>query len=490
MKKSNNHHRDLFLALGISLVFAASYSTIAIKKYAAHQTRGDLTAYAQGMWNTLDGNFMASTFNYSVHNFWDGHFREIVPQNSNIFGIHFNPIILFILPFFAIYPSPITLLIIQALVLAGSSVVIYLLARSILNNKLVAYVIQFSYLLHLALISASLSEFHAYPLTVLFSSLLIWFSYRKSNTLFYFSLLLLLLVQENASIPTFFFGLYLMLDKSNRIRGLITSVVGLVYLLVSTKLIIPMFSPTGAYLFETAYGSPLGWSYLEMIKNTLLHPQLFITTIFSVDNLVYLGKIILPVIPFALFAPYALIAGILTLTPNLISSASILKTLSMHYEAVSVPYLYYALILGILFTINHLKIKKEILVVAISIIIVVATTIQYKLITSARFSPTCVWSCRFYSELDAEKDQVIASIPKDSSVSTQDYLSGHFSDRPGLYLFPVYFDRADYVVISNGEESWPLSKDDQLVYIAKLNDSQNHTISFETDHFIAFKKSP
>ena len=488
MKKPSNYLRDFFIALGISLIFAASYSTLAIKKYQAHQTRGDLTAYAQGLWNTLHGNFMASTFNYSVHNFWDGHFREIKPSNSNIFGIHFNPIILLLLPFYAIYPSPLTLLVLQALVLAGSSIAIFIVARSILQNKFIAFIIQFSYLIHLSLVSASLSEFHAYPLSVLFSSLLILFSRQKNNWPYYITLTLLLFVQENAAIPALFFGLYLILSKDSRRRGLLTSFLGIAYLLLSTKLIIPLFSPTGSYLFETAYGSPLGNSYLEMIKNTLINPQLFITTILSSTNLVYLGKLVLPVLPFALFAPGALLAGVLTLTPNLISSASILKTLAMHYEAVSVPYLYYALILGVLFIIKHIKTNKVMLAGTISAVIMVATVIQYQLITSTRFSPSCVWSCRFYSVLDAEKDQVIASIPQGASVSTQDYFSGHFANRAGLYLFPVYYDRADYVVVSTGDESWPLDQEDHHRYLAKLKDSQNHEVTLETDHFIVFKK--
>lgn len=491
MKKSNNHLRELVVAIGISLVFAVSYSTIAIRKYDAHQTRGDLTAYAQGLWNTLHGHFMASTFNYSVHNFWDGHFREITPQNSNIFGIHFNPIILLLLPFYAIYPHPVTLIVLQALVLASSSIIIFNIAKRSLQNQFLSYIIQFSYLLHVAIVSASMSEFHAYPLTVLFSALLVWFSRSKQNAPYFLSLLLLLLVQENAAIPALFFGFYLLLSKDTRQRGLVTSIAGILYLLATTKLIIPVFSPTRAYLFEGSYGSKLGGSYIQMAINSLRHPSLLFSTLFTSDNMQYLFKILLPIFPFALFAPTALIAGILTLTPNLISTAGILRSLTMHYEAVSTPYLYYALILGLATFLRYVKTTWHNLVkICLIVIIILATSLQYKLITSIRFSPRCVWSCRFYSPLDAEKDQVIALIPSRVSVSTQDYLSGHLSGRSELYLFPVYFDRADYVVISKGTEIWPLNLEDHLAYLTKLKDNQSHTVSLETDHFIVFKKNP
>src|SRR3989339_361036 len=125
---------QLVLAVAISLVFASSYSFLAIRKYDAHQTRGNLSAYAQSMWNTINGNFMSSTFNYSVHNYWENQFREINVKNSPILGIHFSPILLTLLPVYAISPHPQSLIIMQAIILAVSSCVIFIIAKKILNN--------------------------------------------------------------------------------------------------------------------------------------------------------------------------------------------------------------------------------------------------------------------------------------------------------------------------------------------------------------------
>lgn len=474
----------------LALVFASSYSSLALQKYAAHQTRGDLTAYAQSLWNTLNGHFMASTFNYSVHNYWDGHFREIAADNSNIFGIHFNPIMFFFLPAYAVFPTPITLLILQAVVLASSSVVIFALAIRVLQSKLLAILIQASYLLHTGLVSAALSEFHAYPLTVLFSAFLIWFSDRKNSIPYYFSLLFLLLVQENAALPAFFFGLFLVFSGKN-IRGMITAIVGLSSLFLTTKLIIPLFSPTGSYLFEGAYGSPLGNSYVEMAINSLRSPGLLLSTMLTSTNITYIGKMLLPVLPMALLAPPALLTGIFTLTPNLVSSAGLLKSLAMHYDAVSLPYLYYALILGLSWILmkisNQCRLRTSLI---LGVIILITISVQYQLLTSRRFSPRCVWSCQMYSALDHEKDLVVNTLPKSGSVSTQDYFSGHFTNRAGLYLFPVYYDRADYVVVSKGDEIWPLTSADHLHYLKILNNSPSHKLLRETAHYLIYQKNP
>lgn len=487
----NNKLRfSLLLPICLALTFATGYSSLALQKYAAHQARGDLTAYAQGLWNTLHGNFMASTFNYSVHNYWDGHFREITAANSNIFGIHFNPILLLFLPVYAIFPAPSTLLVLQAFVLAGSSVIIFALAWRFLRSLLLASLIQLSYLLHIGLVSAALSEFHAYPLTILFSCLLIWYAERKQSPLYYLSLLLLLSVQENAALPALFFGLYLLI-KGQKFRGMVTAIVGLSSLLLTTKLIIPHFSPTGSYLFEGAYGSPLGNSYLEMAANSLRHPRLLFSTFLTSANLTYLGKLLLPILPMALFAPFALLTGIFTLTPNLISSAGILKSLAMHYDAVSLPYLYYALILGSTWVLTRVArpLSRHFSLILGSIILL-TISFQYQSITSRRFSPRCAWSCQMYTALDREKDAVIAAIPDSSSVSTQDYFSGHFASRPALYLFPVYYDLADYVVVSKGEEIWPLSTADHARYLTLLHNSPSHQLFRETDHYLIYQKNP
>lgn len=127
--------KNHLLAWLISLAFFFCYSTISLKLYANHQTRGDLTAYAQGMWNTLHGHFMASTYNYSVHNYYDNEFREINETNSNIFGIHFNPIILAFLPLYSLIERPETLLVIQALLVSGGGFIIYLIANDLLKNR-------------------------------------------------------------------------------------------------------------------------------------------------------------------------------------------------------------------------------------------------------------------------------------------------------------------------------------------------------------------
>lgn len=477
----------LLISLSISLVFAASYSTLAVRKYDAHQTRGNLSAYAQSLWNTLHGNFMSSTFNYSVHNFWGNHFDPIDPSRSSIFGIHFSPVIITLVPLYVLSPHPQTLLIIQSVFFALSSVIIYALALKLLNNSLIALVIQISYLSNLAIVSASLSEFNAYPLSVLFSALLILTSYWGKSYWYYLSLLSLLMVQENAAIPVIFFGVYLALGRKNYFRGLLTIITSLTALLLVIKLIIPQISPYGKYLFENYYGTNLGSSFPQMIFNSVQNPQLLLTALINKENVLYLSKLLLPVIPIVLLSPLALITGSLSLLPNLISSSSILKSLSMYYEAASTPYIYYALILGCAY---FLTLYRRIAgVIILSLLIILPVTLQYKTLTNHIFSPRCIWSCQFYDQRDMEIDEMLSGVLEGSSVSTQDFLTGHLTNRRELYLFPVAYQEVEFLPLSKGDEIWPLEPEHHLRLLQELYNSPSHKVIFESEHYVLFKKS-
>jgi uncharacterized membrane protein len=256
---------------------------------------------------------------------------------------------------------------------------------------------------------------------------------------------------------------------------------------VTTKIIIPFFSPEHRYLFDNAYGSPLGNSYLEIISASLRDPRRAFETILAPSNLEYLVKIMLPTLPFALFAPVASISALVVLAPNLLSSAEILKSLSMHYEAAVLPLVYLATILGIQSTrrlFPHFFTSW-----LIGILILVPIVIQYKWLTSQRFSPRCIWACGMYTPRDQEIDTLLSRISPEASVATQDYLSVHLSNRPRLYLFPVAYQSVDYLALSTGDAAWPLESGKQQAYIRALRTDPAYHIVYESAHYILFAKS-
>ena len=123
------------VSLLISLAFAFAYSSRSMEIYYHHQTRGDLTSFAQATWNSTQGRSMQNTFNYSVHNFW-GDRNAIIPADSNIFGIHLNPILYLFVPIYSLRPHPTTLLLIQSILTALAGYLFFLISSYLLKINL------------------------------------------------------------------------------------------------------------------------------------------------------------------------------------------------------------------------------------------------------------------------------------------------------------------------------------------------------------------
>lgn len=480
--------KKYFISIGICLVFFFAYSKISLELYHSHQTRGDLTAYAQGMWNTLHGHFMASTYNYSVHNFYDKEFRLITAENSNILGIHFNPILLFFVPLYAFFPHPEALLILQSFLVAGGGWLMYLLASRILKNETLSLTIQLAYLLYFATVSAVLSQFHAYSLSLFFAPLLLLASHYKNQLFYYGSLIAFLLVQENTSLVATFFGIYLALAPATRKRGLHTILLSSLYFALSIYYVIPFFSPYHFYLFSGIYGSALGGNIHQMVINTLHNPSLFVQSVFTMSNLTYARNLLLPIIPFALGAPLILLVASSSLAQNILSSSLGLKTQQMHYESGAVAFLFYGLILGLSFFLTKTTLGKfKHAAFTCLLIILTITTVSYKKFTSPRFNPTLL-TLNLYGDKNREMDSLITQIPDSASVSTQDYLSAQLAGRSRLYQFPVYADQVEYLLLSKGDAVWPLTPEEHAAKLNKIYTDPAYQIVGETTHFVLFSR--
>ncbi|MEK7527712.1 MAG: DUF2079 domain-containing protein [Patescibacteria group bacterium] len=466
------------VSLLISLAFAFAYSSRSMEIYYHHQTRGDLTSFAQATWNSTQGRSMQNTFNYSVHNFW-GDRNAIIPADSNIFGIHLNPILYLFVPIYSLRPHPTTLLLIQSILTALAGYLFFLISSYLLKNQPVSLLIQISLLSYFATVSAVLSEFHAFTLSIFFASLFIYFYIKQKFWAYYPTLILFFFVQENTALATIFFGLYLIFFTKRKLHGLITTILSITYFFLAIKLIIPFFSNYPAYIFESAYGNPLGNNLSEIVINSIIHPDILIKQIFSPENLNYLLKLLIPLSPLVIFSPASFLVAIASLTTNLISSSSPLKSQLMHYESIAVPFLFFSLVLGIKFFHRLPKIVPILILTAF-------TLFGYKKFTSLRLNPHLIFFHE-YTSLDQKIDQIITLIPPNTSVTTQDYLSGHLTNRRFLYLFPVYSEKSDYVFIANKQSTWPLSTEEHHQIISQLLATKNFQTVFQDNDFYLFK---
>jgi len=463
------------IAIIIALLFFASYNKTALQIYYSGQTRGDLTNFSQAMYNSSLGRYMQNTFNYSLHNFWGG--RELnIPTDSSIFGIHLNPILTLFIPIYKLYPNPTTLITIQTFLACLGSIFIVFLAQ---KNKitLIGIVGQILFLSHPSLRSAVYSEFHAYTLSIFFVSGFIYFISTKPKhwtTIIFF--ILSLSIQENVSMTIFLYCLILsMFNKKNRTYYLILAITSIAYFFISTKIIIPHLSNYKSYIFEAVYGNKLGGSFYDMAQNSLKNPQLFIEVFFSKENIKYIGSLTRPAI-FSIFSPVLYIASVFSLLSSLISSSSLLKSQAMHYEALFVPFVYFAW----LNTFKKISQKHGLFSIMLALLTLTS------LIGSINKINTNL-SNKFANikPFDPQLEEIIPLVQANASLSTQDHLSVFFTNRSQLYLFPVYSTQSDYVLLSK-KDIWPLKEEEQSQEIKKLN--KTHNLNYENTSYLLYKK--
>lgn len=479
--------RSFIPYLVISLFFFIFYSYLSLKIYDAHLTRGDLTSYAQAMWNTSQGRLMENTFNYSVHNFW-GDRELVIPDESNIFGIHFNPILFLLLPLYNLFPDPKTLLIAQAFFVTQAGFVYALIAKRYIKSKILVLALELSFLLYLPLVSTVLSEFHAVSLSIFFGLLLIYFGLSRNNFIYLIFLILFLLIQENTAIIATFFGFYLLLFRRDLLKGSLTVLLGITYFFITIKILIPHLSLYSRYIFEGAYGTPLGSSFSEIIINSIKNPILFINTIITGVNLKYLSIVIFPIIPFIFFATPFLILVFLALLPNILSSSQNLKLVSMHYEALAVPFVFYSLIFALVRMLNLVNKKyRFVLTIVSTVLLLIFSFNQFQIFNYEKLNANLIFG-NLKTEKDFILDNLISKIPKDASVSTQDYISGHLTNRQRLYLFPVYYDKVDFLLLANKDGIWPLTQEEHNEYINSLLKNQRYEVLHKDNHYLLIKR--
>lgn len=471
----------------ISCFFFLFYSYLSIKLYKAHKTRGDLTNFAQAMWNTTQGRIMQNTFNYSVHNFWGERTMEI-PDNSNIFGIHFNPILFLFVPIYFIFPDPRTLLVIQSFLIALGGVLIYLIALRRLRNIFVSIALSFSYLSFIGVVSSVLAEFHVSSLSIFFGLLLLCYLEKNKSRHFVIAFILFLTVQENTAIVAFALGLYLLLVKKTMRIGILITSLSLLYFIFAVKIAIPYFSNYKGYIFESVYGNQLGGNFKEIIINSIKNPALLFQSILTFQNFKYLAKLSYPVFPFVIFSPLVFALGLVGLIPNLLSSSQGLKSLTLHYEATSIPFIFYSSILGVnkLTKLINKRYQKKLFLFC-SIVLLLLTFSQYRLLTPFKLNRELLFQ-NIYRQEDLELDNLIKLVPQEASISTQDYISGHLANRKRLYIFPVYYDKVDYLLLSVSQDTWPLEKDEHFTYINNIVKNPKYDIKYKSDNYILIKK--
>jgi uncharacterized membrane protein len=448
------HGDRLFLALAVGYI--TLFSTLAIIRYLTFHagyyeltTAWDLGQYGQLVWNSLNGRLMQGTF---------------VRDTLTFLGKSFTPIILAFVPFYALWQNPIILLIVQVVGLGLAGFPIYWFARQRLGIPL-ALVVAVTYFLNPGMQHIGLTEFHEIALAVPLLSLATYFLLRKHYVGLIVGLGLALLIKEEIGLIAIAFGVYIFLFQRQRRLGLVVMLFSVAWVVLLLQFLIPFFrgaeyGGTFYYFGEGAIGGGgaryryLGRSVPEILTTIVMRPEIIVQVIWLPEKIAYILYLLVPLMFIPIVGAKVFFLALPTLGYSLLSTYPLQYEIRSYYFAPLLPFLFFALVLGLHHLIQRgtssLAIRG-----ALASLLIVSSGISYFLTAPGPFA-RYFQSWRYeFSEHTRRGNELIAVIPNDATVVGQNEFLAHLSNRRYLYEIPVIPDyrQADYV-LSDSTAQW------------------------------------
>jgi len=477
--------------IGYGLVF--SYFTI-LKHNVFQSFAWDLGVMNQALYTTL---FNGKLLYYTAELFLN--------PTGCYFAEHFSPILFLVLPFYAVSPSPTTLLIFKSFVLALGAFPLYLLAKELLKSNKAGLMLAIAYLLYPALQAANWFDFQPQIFLPLLFFSLCYFMIRHRWKLYFLSVVLALMVEEDVVFVVLVLALYYFFTTGN-IRSLLESIkpprMNENLASILTLLVCVIYLPISTYVKNSFPINPMFMAYYKALDNfsvlgvkgspiyfpiyVLTNPQRgfeALTYDFPI-KLLYIILLFGPLL-FVSFRSKLTIGTFALLSLFLFSNNKIYYTIGAHYPLYVLPLIFIAAIYGLRKLQLHTKLSilKTILIVTLLFVIV---TSPISPISNALIKQGLVWYPSVNltpGENERSLDELIQLIPSNASVLTQNNIFPHVSSRINAYVIPIsrfsslindteYFrfllDSSEYVLL---DFSWQDSMTDLVLSMVTQNSS-------------------
>ncbi len=474
MKKWSQLFRDNRLFLMFLLCWIALFSGLRTIQHLSFGTNTyDLSIYDYMMSYTLQGEFMPEPF----HGYWGSHF-----------AMHSTPILFLLVPFYLLFDGPLFLLYIQVLAGAFSALVLYVIAKRIFSDKYIPALIAITFLLYRPFLNVLMFDFHPeifFPL-FLFSAYY-FIAIKKRLYLYFIFMTLSLFIKEDIPIFLFFFGIFLFFKlKEDKKIGLITSGVAIIYFILVLEFVIPHFRDQvgiGRRFEYFGLWGDLGNNIFEVAKNLILNAPSILVSLPWGEIGSNLFNIFAALLFIPLFTPFIVLAvppiGILAS-----SQSPIMHGFGLHYFANILPFLFLAFVYGLknveLWLSRWKKTKKIFVAICVLICSINLANTKWELLKSSRYQ--CL------KDYKAVK-KVIATIPTDSSVASLSSIIPHIPKRKNIVMLPQIND-ADYILVHSDINHWPLSEEEFVRLMEKLESDGNYICILDGQRIQLFRKKP
>lgn len=429
---------DKTLLVLIFMIFMSVFLPIGISRHFAFSSGMDMGVVDQAIWNTVHKGSILFTS---------------LSGNINYLGAHFSPILLLIAPFYFIGDGAIILIFLQAAVIGISIFPLYLIAKQRLNNRLLVFVFIFAFFLSKPLRGVGLLDFHAdvFLIPLIFTSYYLLITKRIFWAVS--AIILMLCCKESAAILVFAYGIFTITCLKRYSLGASLIAAGIGWWITVTNLIMPQLAYTES--FPYSHWLPFGATYADniiaVIKNPLLPAKLF----FSSETIEYCVKLFVPVGLLSFLSPQHYVLFLVPLAFNILGGIHHggMVTITSHYPAQALPFIFISAIYGAGKVVDLLNIKLKNKNIAKKIPFYIAIVI-------------ILLSLGFFGKSDGHKlykfihsannlrskeiRQALKQIPQEASVSAIHRITPHLAHRKYLYLWENNPDTryiVEYVVL-------------------------------------------
>ncbi len=418
MKKKTNNWKFLFVISLIVLTNTVIFSLLSIMRHKNYFSQGnDLALYEQIIWQYSQGKLAFSSF-------------------TNLLDIadRFRPIMFFFVLPYKLLSFTETLLIMQAFLISLTTLPIFLLCRKKTRSIFLSTCVSISFLAFIGTQSLQMNDFHELCVLPFLIACTFYFIELRNWKAYWFFLTLSMMVREYIGFLGVGIAAYVHLVAKNKKQAITTAIFGFAWSAIAIFIIMPSLGQTAYQNFSSDLFQLLLNPFNTVYK--MFFPFTKLKTIFV--SFASFG--FLPI-----FYPPILIPAGVQLAQRFMDEAHPYRwTYFFQYSADLSAMLAIASIYSIkhIATKLHLN-KNRYLFFGIWLCITI--------LISQAILPVPI-KLLFKKDYFEEKqfarinNEMLAMIPKESSVSTQNNLASHLAKRKKLYLLPTIKD-AKYIAV-------------------------------------------
>lgn len=416
-------------------------------------------------------------------------------------AIHNDIFLAFLAPFYFIHTGPETLLVLQTVAIASGIIPLFgitlIVLEKLKKKRRIAFILGLSYLLYSPLQYVNIYDFHAISFAIPFLLWMYFLWLKKNYYASIFFLILACLTYEQVALTGLFFGIFTLVAakikllhvSKNTPYSLSVILFSVIWFAVSVFYIIPHFREVGHFALK--YYGDIGDSTLQISIAFFKHPVSALSYLFRFDTLIYLSQLLFPLGFLSLLSPIHLLIALPEFAINLLSNNWYMRTITLQYSAVIIPFVFISAIYGILhfYRLYESKLSAKIMNYVPLLILIMAIGNAYWSgpLPYARKMDSYVLF--FPQDQYKEANQWSQLLGNDEfKISSTEKLGPLFSGRRYFYIFGKNYYLADYVIIRPQDIEQAPDKELILPAYKAIQTDTRFTLLYNNENLKVYKK--